>query len=92
MPVFGHQKGSLTSRHPGHPVFICADGLTGLDKALEAAFPKVLVQTCGRAPVRVALRYVSWAVSQGTNACDARSMGPKDMKLRPDPETPRDAV
>jgi putative transposase len=40
--------------------FVCADGLTGLDKALEAAFPKAVFQTCVVHMIRSALRFVSW--------------------------------
>jgi putative transposase len=42
-------------------LFICADGLTGLDKAVEAAFPKTVMQTCIVHLLRTALRFVSWA-------------------------------
>jgi len=41
--------------------FICADGLTGLDKAVEAAFPQTVMQTCIVHLIRSALRFVSWA-------------------------------
>jgi putative transposase len=42
-------------------LFVCADGLTGLDKALEAAFPKAVFQTCVVHLIRSALRFVSWS-------------------------------
>ena len=42
-------------------LFVCADGLTGLDKAIEAAFPKAVLQTCIVHLMRAALRFVSWA-------------------------------
>jgi len=42
-------------------LFVCADGLTGLDKALEAAFPKAVFQTCVVHMIRAALRFVSWS-------------------------------
>jgi len=42
-------------------LFVCADGLTGLDKALEAAFPKAVFQTCVVHMIRSALRFVSWS-------------------------------
>ncbi|MDX2054001.1 MAG: IS256 family transposase [Polyangiaceae bacterium] len=41
-------------------LFVCADGLSGLDKALEAAFPRAVLQTCIVHLIRNALRYVSW--------------------------------
>lgn len=40
--------------------FICADGLTGLDKAVEASFPRAVLQTCIVHLIRAALRFVSW--------------------------------
>jgi putative transposase len=41
--------------------FICGDGLSGLDKAVEAAFPTAVMQTCIVHLIRSALRFVSWA-------------------------------
>lgn len=42
-------------------LFICADGLSGLDKAVEAAFPMAVMQTCIVHLIRAALRFVAWA-------------------------------
>lgn len=42
-------------------LFICADGLTGLGQAIEAAFPKAVHQTCVVHLIRSALRFVSWS-------------------------------
>jgi putative transposase len=42
-------------------LFICADGLTGLDRAVEAAFPQAVHQTCIVHLIRAAMRFVSWA-------------------------------
>lgn len=42
-------------------LFICADGLTGLDRAIETAFPKTVHQTCIVHLIRAAMRYVSWS-------------------------------
>lgn len=42
-------------------LFVCCDGLTGLPKAIEAAFPKAVVQTCIVHMIRASLRYVSYA-------------------------------
>jgi putative transposase len=39
--------------------FVCCDGLTGLPQAIEAAFPKAVVQTCIVHMIRASLRYVS---------------------------------
>jgi putative transposase len=41
-------------------LFICADGLTGLGQAIDAAFPKAVHQTCVVHMIRSALRFVSW--------------------------------
>jgi putative transposase len=41
--------------------FICGDGLSGLDKAVEAAFPTAVMQTCIVHLIRAALRFVAWA-------------------------------
>lgn len=42
-------------------LFTCCDGLTGLSEAIEAAFPKAIVQTCIVHMIRAALRYVTYA-------------------------------
>ena len=42
-------------------LFLCADGLTGMDRALEAAFPRAVFQTCIVHMIRNALRFASWA-------------------------------
>lgn len=42
-------------------LFICADGLSGLSQAIDAAFPKAVHQTCVVHLIRSALRFVSWA-------------------------------
>ncbi len=41
--------------------FVCGDGLSGLDKATEAAFPTAVMQTCIVHLIRAAMRFVSWA-------------------------------
>ena len=40
--------------------FVCCDGLTGFPQAIEAAFPKAVVQTCIVHMIRASLRYVSY--------------------------------
>jgi putative transposase len=40
--------------------FVCCDGLTGFPGAIEAAFPKAVVQTCIVHMIRNSLRYVSY--------------------------------
>lgn len=51
----------LRNRGVEDVLFVCADGLSGLDRALETAFPKAIFQTCVVHLIRSALRYVSWA-------------------------------
>jgi putative transposase len=41
--------------------FVCCDGLTGFPQAIEAAFPKTVVQTCIVHMIRASLRYVTYA-------------------------------
>jgi putative transposase len=41
--------------------FVCCDGLTGFPQAIEAAFPRAVVQTCIVHMIRASLRYVSYA-------------------------------
>jgi putative transposase len=42
-------------------LFVCCDGLTGLPQAIEAAFPRAVVQTCIVHMIRASLRYVPYA-------------------------------
>jgi putative transposase len=51
----------LRSRGIEDIFFVCADGLTGLDQAIEASFPRAVMQTCIVHLVRSAMRFVSWA-------------------------------
>jgi len=51
----------LKNRGVNDILFICADGLTGLDRAVEAAFPQTVHQTCIVHLIRSAMRFVSWA-------------------------------
>jgi putative transposase len=41
-------------------LFVCCDGLTGLPQAIEAAFPRAVVQTCIVHMIRASLRYVAY--------------------------------
>lgn len=40
--------------------FVCCDGLTGLPQAIEAAFPRAVVQTCIVHMIRASMRYVGY--------------------------------
>lgn len=51
----------LKGRGVNDILFLCADGLTGLDRAVEAAFPEAVHQTCIVHLIRAAMRFVSWA-------------------------------
>ncbi|MGH9896603.1 MAG: IS256 family transposase, partial [bacterium] len=41
-------------------LILCADGLTGLPDAVEAAFPRTIFQTCIVHLIRSSMRYVPW--------------------------------
>jgi putative transposase len=47
---------------------LCADGLTGLPEAVEAAFPKAVFQTCIVHLVRSSTRFVPWKERRGVCA------------------------
>jgi putative transposase len=51
----------LKNRGVNDILFICADGLSGLDRAVQAAFPQTVHQTCIVHLIRSAMRFVSWA-------------------------------
>lgn len=50
----------LRNRGVSDILILCADGLTGLPRAVEAAFPKTVFQTCVVHLIRSSTRYVSW--------------------------------
>ncbi len=50
----------LKNRGVKDVLIACADGLTGIDEALVAAFPEVMVQTCIVHMVRNSTKYVSY--------------------------------
>jgi len=50
----------LKNRGVEDVLFVCCDGLTGLPQAVEAAFPKAVVQTCIVHMIRASLRHVAW--------------------------------
>jgi putative transposase len=56
-----HVLTDLKNRGVQDVLFVCCDGLTGLPKAIEAAFPKAVVQTCIVHMIRASLRYVSYS-------------------------------
>jgi putative transposase len=50
----------LRQRGVGDVLFVCCDGLKGFPQAVEAAFPKAVVQTCIVHQVRHSLSFVSY--------------------------------
>jgi putative transposase len=58
----------LKNRGVSDILFLCADGLTGLDRAVEAAFPKTVHQTCIVHLIRAAMRFVSWTDRKALSA------------------------
>jgi putative transposase len=50
----------LRNRGVKDVLFVCCDGLSGLPEAIEAAWPKAIVQTCVVHLIRASMRYVSW--------------------------------
>lgn len=41
-------------------LFVCCDGLNGLPEAIEASWPRAIVQTCVIHLIRSSMKYVSW--------------------------------
>lgn len=50
----------LRNRGVKDVLFVCCDGLNGLPEAIEAAWPKAIVQTCVIHLIRSSMKYVSW--------------------------------
>ena len=50
----------LKNRGVQDVLFVCCDGLSGLGPAIEAAFPRAIVQTCIVHMIRASLRYVTY--------------------------------
>ena len=48
----------LANRGVGDVLIVCCDGLTGFPEAIEATWPKTVVQTCTVHLIRAALRFV----------------------------------
>ena len=57
---WGGVLAELRNRGVRDVLFVCCDGLTGLPDAVEATWPKAIVQTCVIHLIRACLRYVSW--------------------------------
>lgn len=52
--------GELRQRGVEDVLVLCADGLTGMPEAVEAAFPRTIFQTCIVHMVRSSTRFVPW--------------------------------
>ncbi len=55
-----HVMTELRNRGVDDIFIVCCDGLRGFPEAIEAAFPRAIVQTCIVHMVRNSLRYVPW--------------------------------
>lgn len=55
-----HVLTELKNRGVDDILFVCCDGLTGFPQAVEAAFPKAIVQTCIVHMIRASLKYVTY--------------------------------
>ena len=50
----------LRNRGVRDVLIVCCDGLGGLPEAIEATWPKAIVQTCVIHLIRASLRYIAW--------------------------------
>jgi putative transposase len=57
---WGGVLAELRNRGVKDALFVCCDGLGGLPEAIEATWPKAIVQTCVIHLIRASMRYVSW--------------------------------
>ncbi len=58
----------LRNRGLADVLIVCCDGLKGLPDAIEATWPKALVQTCVIHLIRASLRFASWKDRRGITA------------------------
>ena len=63
----------LANRGVQDVLIACCDGLVGLPEAIEATFPKAVVQTCVVHLIRASLRYVAYA--------DRKAMAAEQRKI-----------
>lgn len=57
---WGGVLAELRNRGVKDVLFVCCDGLNGLPEAIEATWPKAIVQTCVIHLIRASMKYVSW--------------------------------
>jgi putative transposase len=57
---WGGVLAELRNRGVKDVLFVCCDGLGGLPAAIEATWPKAIVQTCVIHLIRASLRYIAW--------------------------------
>lgn len=68
-----HVVTELKNRGVDDILIVCCDGLKGFPDAIEAVFPRAIVQTCVVHMIRNSLRYVSWK-ERKTVALDLRTV------------------
>jgi transposase-like protein len=76
----------LKNRGVDDVLFICADGLSGLNKAIEAAFPNAVVQTCVVHLLRSAMRFGRGQIERSSRRRSGRSTRPR-ARNRPTPSS-----
>ena len=64
---------SMKNRGVKDVLIVCTDGLKGFPEAVEAVFPKALVQTCIVHMIRASLNFVSWK-ERKTVAADLKTI------------------
>jgi putative transposase len=57
---WGGVLAELRNRGVRDVLIVCCDGLGGLPEAIEATWPKAIVQTCVIHLIRASLRYIAW--------------------------------
>ena len=57
---WGGVLAELRNRGLKDALIVCCDGLGGLPEAIEATWPRAIVQTCVIHLIRASMRYVSW--------------------------------
>ncbi len=57
---WGGVLAELRNRGVKDVLIVCCDGLGGLPEAIEATWPKAIVQTCVIHLIRASLRYIAW--------------------------------
>ena len=75
---WAHVCAEMANRGMADALIVCCDGLKGLPEAVEATWPKAIVQTCVAHPIRAANRFVATTgrgCARRSGACTARPTG-----------------